>query len=292
MLSHGAIPQELIDQVIDELGNVYRDPNGHKRPDDRIDASKALRACALTSKNWTGRSRAHLFREVKIRADEEGQFPVPSQSLMPYVEKLEIQLRFQRCRLFPAPDLLTPFHTAPIAHLGIEVGSLTTDGVRVSLMRCIVALSATLRTVSLHACLLSLRLFSDILSAHTDLERLYLHSCAFSPADSVLPTIPRPGMRLGPSDLELCIFSDSGSDHDTTMAAVARLPNQLSRLDFDHFLSGPSATQATSALIGANAESLSSLRVQIITCALSVPKIKRTSLIVTGPYSGAVPAAG
>jgi len=67
---------------------------------------------------------------------------------MPYVEKLKIQLEFQDCRLFPSPDLLTPFHTAPITYLGITGGVLTTDA-RLCLAECVIALSDPLQTAVL-----------------------------------------------------------------------------------------------------------------------------------------------
>jgi len=259
MSPHRALPQELVDQVIDELCDAYRDADHDKRSDHRLDAYKALHACALISKNWTSRSRAHLFREVKIRGDEEGLFAIPPDSIMPYIEKLKIQLESQHYRLFPSKRLLTPFHTAPITYLGITGGVLTTKA-RVCLVECAIALSATLQTMAFKSCSLSLHLVLDIVLAHPGLKRLHLICCSIG----ITIVIPRPGTRSEASGMELGVFSHSApKDHHLTMAAAALLPSRFGRLDLDHIYS-PGTSRATSALIKANAESLSSLQVHII----------------------------
>ena len=269
MSPRGVLPQELVDQVIDEFGDAYRDPDHDKRSDHRLNASKALHACALISRNWTGRSRAHLFREVKITGDEEGLFAMPPDLLMPYIEKLKIQLESQCYRLFPSPDLLTPFHTAPITYLGITGGVLTTDA-RACLVECIIALSATLQTVVFKSCSLSLRLIPEIVLAHPGLKRLHLLCCSIGPPRPRHFVVPRPGMRSEVSDLELGVFSRSApKDHHLTVAEVAQLPRKFARLDLDHVYS-PGAARATSALIKANADSLSSLQVHIISRTLRI----------------------
>ena len=74
---HGELPQGLVDQVIDEFGDAYWDPDHNERSDNRIEACKVLHACSSISKNWTGRSRAHPFQVVKFRGDGEGLFAVP-----------------------------------------------------------------------------------------------------------------------------------------------------------------------------------------------------------------------
>ena len=112
--------------------------------------TRHLHACALISNNWTGRSRAHPFREVKIKRDEKGPFSTCPYSLMPYIEKLKVQLGSQRYWLFPSSDLLMPLHTAPTTYLGIAVGVLTT-GARVCLAERVVSFSATLQTVAVRS---------------------------------------------------------------------------------------------------------------------------------------------
>jgi len=76
---------------------------------------------------------------------------------------------------------------------------------------------------------------------------------------------PRPGsMGSKVSDLELGVFSHHASrDHHLVVAAAAQLLSQFGRLDLDHVHS-PGAVRATNALIKANAESLPSLQVHII----------------------------
>ena len=270
MSPHGALPQELVDQVIDELGHAYQDSDHDKRSDRRLGACKALHTCVLTSKNWTGRSRAHLFREVKIRGDEEGSFPMPPDSLMPYIEKLKIQLESQYYRLFPSPDLLTPFHKAPITYFGITGGALA--DARVCLVECIVALSATLEMVTFKSSSLSLHLILDILLGHPGLKRLHLLCCNFRSGKLGRPIAPHPGMCL--QNLGLSVFSRPAlGEHHLAVVVVAQLPNQFCRLDLDHVHS-QDAPNATNALIKASAESLSSLQVRIVSCTLRVLKQK------------------
>ena len=74
---HGSLLQELVDQVIDEFGDAYQDPDHDKRSGNRLDACKALHACSLFSRDWAGRTREHPFQVVKIRGDEECSFAVP-----------------------------------------------------------------------------------------------------------------------------------------------------------------------------------------------------------------------
>ena len=263
MSSHRTLPQELVDKIIDELGDAYWDLDHDKRSGHRIDACKALHACTLVSGNWTGRSRAHLFRAVKIRGDGDGLFLIPPKSLMPYIGRLKIHLGCQSYRLFPSPKLLKPFHTAPISYLGITEGVFTPDA-RACLVECIVALSPTLQTVIFKYCSLSLHLILDIVSAHPGLKRLHLLYCDLKPAGSDHPVTPR----LGPKapDLELGVFFKSAlGNHDLAMEAVAQLPNQFRRLDFDH-MESPGVIRAANALIKTNAESLSSLKVHMVYC--------------------------
>ena len=263
MLLHKTLPQELIDQVIDELGDAYRNPDHTKRSDHRINARDALHTCALISKNWTDRSRAHLFKEVKIRGDEEGLLPIPPPPIMPYVEKLKIQLHSERYRLFLSRRLLKPFYAAPITYLGITAGTLEANGQNY-LVKCIAALSATLQTVIFKSCSLSPHLILDIVSAHPGLKRLHLLGCVFKSPMSKHPIIPHQGTRPGAPDLELGVFAQSTSMvHGKTMAAIARLPYQFGKLDFDH-ICGLYATHTTDTLVKASAELLSSLTVHIV----------------------------
>jgi len=179
MLPHGVLPQELVDQIIGDLGDTYRDPDHDKRSNHRINA------CSLVSKNWTGRSRGLLFWKVNIEGDENGLFLIPPQPLMPNIQKLKIQLRCQNYRLSPSPDLLTPFCTAPVAYHGITGGVFPTEA-QACPAEYITALSATLQTVTFKSCSLSLYMLIDVVLAHPGLKRLHLVCCDLKPtrADS------------------------------------------------------------------------------------------------------------
>jgi len=276
MPPHRTLPQELVDQIIDELGDAYRDPDRGKRSDHRIDACEALHACALVSRNWTGRSRAHLCREVKISGDEDCLYLIPPQSLMPYIEKLRIQLRCQNYRLFPSSDLFSPFYTAPIAYLGITGGVFATEA-QACLGECIAALSATLQTVIFKSSSLSLRVIIDIVLAHPGLKRLHLHSCDLKPAEGDPFVLPRLGECSETPILELGVFSQPlWAGHNLTVAAVAQLGCQFGRLNFD-YIYGPGSICATNALLNANAASFSSLTVHIISCTSRIVNHRETT---------------
>jgi len=260
------LPQELVDKFIDELGDAYRDPDHTKHSNHRITACQTLHACALVSKNWTDRSRAHLFGDVKIGMDKYGLVSlIPPQSLMPYIKKLRIQLRYRHYLVHPSPDLLIPFYTAPIAYLGIAGGIFDAD-TRACLAECITALSATLQTVAFKSCTLSLRIIIDILLAHSGLKHLHLYSCILKPATGGPLVPPRLSERPGASGRELGVFSRPlTGDHDLTVAAVAQLGSQFCRLNFDYNY-GRGSIHATNALLKASAASLTSLTVHISAC--------------------------
>lgn len=273
---HRTLPQELVDQIIDEFGAAYRDPDHGKRSDHRTSACEALHACALVSKDWTGRSRMHLFREVKIRGDKDGLCLIPPQPLMPHIEKLKMQLECENYRLFPSPDLLTPFYTAPITCLGITGGVFATEA-RGYLMECIAALSATLQTVVFKSCSLSLYMITDIMLVHPGLKHLHLHACGLKPATADPFALPHPSERSETPDLELGVFSQPlWGGHDLTVAVVAQLRSRFARLDLDH-VCGLGATRATNALIKASAASLSSLTVHILPCTSRIFNRKDTA---------------
>lgn len=273
MPPRSALPQELVDKIIDELGDAYRDPDHIGHSNHRISACQTLHACALVSKNWTGRSRAHLFRDVKIRIDKDGLVSlIPPQSLMPHIKKLRIQLRYRNYRVCPSLDLLIPFYTAPIAYLGIAGG--TFDETRAGLVECIAALSATLQTVVFKSCTLPLRIIIDMLLAHSGLKHLHLYSCILKPATEGPLVPPYLSERPGASVRELGVFSRPlTGDHDLTVAAVAQLGSQFCRLNLDYNY-GRGSTHATNTLLKASAVSLSSLTVHINSCTSRITTIK------------------
>ena len=262
----GTLPQEIIDKVIDELGEAYRNV---EHPDDSIGvAREALHASALVSKNWTGRSRTHLFSEVKITADASSPLLIPPKSLMPYVKELEIRMRAGHYRPSPSQNLLKPFHAAPITSLEIVGGALSPA--KVPLMECIIVLSATLRIVTFESCSLSISLILDIALRHPDLKRLRLNSCEVKPTNSDHYLTPR--LDTHPTDLELGVLPGFDvQDHNLTMAMIAQLPIRFRRLHLN-YLRSPTMTRTFNTLIEANAESLSFLQVNIVT---GTPRIFR-----------------
>ena len=262
MPSFRPLPQELVDKIIDQLGEDYWDLD--QCFEDRIGVVRqALHACTLVSKNWTGRSRAQLFKEVNLRADGGGSFPIPPGAIMPYITKLGVRLQYiVFSRLSPAQDLLTPFYACPIAYLGITKGAFTIT--QIHLIEFVTTVSATLQTVVFKECSVSLRLIHDIMLAHPDLEQLHLYGCEIESEESDRPTTPHLGS-LHPTDLELGFFALGSETHIRSIVAVAQLPIKCCRLNFD-YKQRPDMIPSANALIEATAESLSSLTVRFLTC--------------------------
>ena len=287
MLSSRPLPQELVDKIIDGLGEDHRGSDHKKSPDDPIGvAREALHACALVSKNWTGRSRTHLFNEVEIRVSDPGLFSIPPETVMPYVTTLKMWP--------PRGDYFQPllkgvsplFHTAPIVCLEI---TLNLCGSREYLIEFISALSTTLKTVTLKSCSLFPLQIHDIVSAHPGLKRLYLLRCdiPYMGFNSLIVS------RLSTphsTDLEVAISTSCAGALTSAMGIVAQFPIRCRGLDFD-CKSTPAMTRTANALIEANAASLSSLTAHIIVSTSSMPSQKRRSPLTLKLYSYGGPEA-
>ncbi|KAF9779557.1 hypothetical protein BJ322DRAFT_1024426 [Thelephora terrestris] len=266
MASSSPLPQELVDKIIDELGEDYWDPDYKKHSDDRIDvACEALHACTLVSKNWAGRARTHLFKAYKIEAHNFRSLIIPPETVRPYVTELEIKPRNRMYRLSASPDLFTPFYACPIAHLKITSAALANAPVH--LVEFITAISATLQTVTLEQCPVSLRLVHDIILAHANLKRLGLVDCKIKLTDSNHSTTPHSDTPHS-TNVELGLLSavlpPFGHDnHVPLVDSMAQLPIKFSKLNFKYSYLGLGMVHTANALIEANAGSLSSLTVHI-----------------------------
>ncbi|KAF9779570.1 hypothetical protein BJ322DRAFT_1088199 [Thelephora terrestris] len=257
MPSFRPLPQELVDQIIDKLGEDSRVPHDKKGPNDRVGvAREALHACTLVSKNWTGRSRAHLFNEVEIRSDSIGSLLIPLGTVFPYVKKLGIQLRSENYRLFPSTELLTLFYTAPIVCLEFTEGTLAPGWAHI--VEFITALSTTLQTVTFKSCSFPPNLIHNVVLAHPGLKKLHLYSCQIERAKLNDPTaLPHS------TNLELVFFATVNRGTKVPlMTMIAKLPVKFCRLNFD-YAPTRSMTHSANTLIEANADSLSSLTVHI-----------------------------
>jgi len=179
------------------FGYAYRDFDHDKSSGHRLDPCEALHACAVISKNWAGRSRTHLFREVKIRGDADGLFTMPPNSLIPCRWNSNI------IGYSPPQISLTPFHTTPIIYLGITGGVLI-PGARVRLVGCIIALSVALQTAVLESYSLPIHQILDVALAHPSRKRLHILCYDFKSAKFGLPIVPCQGVCS--QDLELGVF--------------------------------------------------------------------------------------
>ena len=260
MPSFAPLPQELVDNIIDELGKDYQDPAHKTYPDDRINVTrKGLHACTLVSKNWTGRSRAHLFEKVKVKLDDTSRFLIPPEAIMPYVTKLTMRLRSEEFQFFPSSRLFTLFYAAPIAHLWITNAVLGPGQVYV--VEFIAALSATLQTVTFKYCSLPLNMICDIVRAHPELKQLYLHCCEIKDADSDDPTTSQLDTPRS-TNLELGIFAPTDPRAPVTrlLTTFAQLPIRFCRLNFDYVVA---TAHPANTSIEANSGLPSSLTVHI-----------------------------
>ena len=271
------LPQELIDKIIDEIGDYCRDYN-YKRCGFVGVERGALHACALVSKNWTGRSRVQLFKEVTAGIGDSSSYPIPPGTIMPFITKLKLQL----CNISPFPDFLTPFHACPIMHLGITEGTLAT--MRDYLVEFATVISVTLQTVTFTKCSLPLSLIHDIVLAHPDLKQLNLCSSEIEATKLDRPTTSHLGTPHS-VNLELGVFFSEFhvEARISSIAAIAQLPIKFRRLNFS-YIQCLAMIPPANALIEANAKSLSSLTVSFFMRASKVLCQKSFSSLTIQPY--------
>ena len=263
MSPRGALPPELVDQVIDELGEAYHRPVQLYRRG----ACAALRACSLVSRRWNARSRVHLFKRIEIDGDEDEPIATPPTSILPHVKELVLNLYGGNPEPIPIRYLLNAFITAPIYFLGIVGASL--DNKRACIRERIDVHSATPRKVEFKDCYLSTHNIADIALGSHRLTTLRLVGCAHerppSPGQQSLVTDDKTlSPRSKPSGVELRIsLGDNLEDFVSITAMAARLPHHFSKLDVDHIADKEKAVEATNALIKANGDVLSLLRIRI-----------------------------
>lgn len=282
MPAHGVFPLQLVTQVIDELGTAHR-------WDHYCFAYEALRACALVSKRLTACSRAHLFRKVKIEGDKHKPTIPPPASILPYIKELEIFYGNRPTQPASIGDFLKAFAAAPIERLGIIGGVLIDE--RACIQESINTHSATLQTVEFESCLLSAYNIVDILLGSHRPRNLRFDNCECEelppPGRPLIADAPDPNEHSKVSEIELSISGgDPWENPGSIIAMVARLPYQFSKLDIEHLVAGEGTTEATNALIEANADVLSSLRVRFWAGMFESLGRKAMLLIVARPRRG------
>ena len=222
------------------------------------------------SKKWAGRSRARLFEKVKVEVREGRSTLLPPPSILPSIKKLEVMCSEQSFTGYwpteaaSTPDLLKAFSTAPIECLGITGGALANQ--RDCIQEFIEAHSTTLKTVEFKGCSLSARNISDIVLGNRCIKRLYLVDCKSEHLPPGRTVKPGPGTYSKAAELELYISGDDPENGPADMAVmIVQLPHRFSTLDIEHRPTeeSPEAMTATSKLIEANGDALSSLRIHI-----------------------------
>lgn len=285
---------QVVDLVIGELADSHE--NYPKWSPRYKGAYEALRSCALVSKKWAGRSRVRLFENVKVEVCEGRPTLLPPPSILPYIKKLEILCTQQSftgywpTEVASTPDLLKAFPMAPIERLGITGGALANQ--RGCVQEFIDAHSSTLRTVEFKGCSLSGYNISDIVLGNRCIKRLHLVDCKserLPPGRPFVADPPGPGTYSEPAELELHISGDNPEGGPADMAVmIAQLPYRFSRLDIEHRPTeeSPEEMTATSELIKANADALSSLRIHICAGMFSFLSLIFTLLIACQPRRG------
>ena len=289
MSPHGMFPLQLVNQVIEELGEAHRNIHYTKSAPYRAGATEALRACALVSKKWTARSRAQLFKEVKIEARKGQPKVAPPPSILPYIKELEISYDSEPTKAASLADLLKTFTKAPIERLGITGGVLVDK--RACIQECVNAHSATLQTVEFGHCSISAYNIADIVLGRHRLKALRFSHCRCErlppPGQPLIADTLEPDSHSKAVELELSLTEGDAEEGPMDIVAmVARLPYRFIRLDIDHVAAGYGTTEATNALIKANAGVLSSLRVHIQAGMFGSLSREIMSLIAAQPRRG------
>jgi hypothetical protein len=266
MPPHEIFPLELVHQVIDELGEAHRWDLGFILPSTV--AMDTKHSGVFPGVQEVDRcSRAHMFKKVKI---EDTKRPARHHPTRIHPTLRQGGRDILRPSTYPGqastPDLLKGFAMAQIEHLGITGGVLADK--RACIQEFIDTHSTTLQTVKFKHCSLSAYNIADIVLGRHRLRRLRLDYCECEqlppPGRPLITDAPDPDTCSKPVELELRL---SGGDPEEgpvdIVAMVAQLPYRFSRLDVEHVAAGYGATKATNALIKANADVLSSLRIRI-----------------------------
>jgi len=284
MPAHGTFPLQLVNQIIDELGKAYR--NNYDFPDRRGNTYTTLRACTLMSKRFTARSRAHMFKKIKIQGGKHTSPITPPASILPYVKELEVYYDHRDTKATPISEFLKAFVTAPIECLVITGRVLV--GERACIQESIDAHSATLQTVEFQSCELSAYNIVDVLMGRHRPKSLRLADCVCEqhppPGQPLIADTLDPNVRSKTVELELGISGgDPFEGSADIIAMVARLPYRFTRLDVEHVVTGEGTTEATNALIKANADELSSLQVHFLARTFESSTRNPILLIATQP---------
>jgi hypothetical protein len=261
MSQPGAFPPYFINKVIDELGEAFNQPGswyGSRRV-DRNPNYAALRACSLVSKRWTPRSRAHIFKTVKIRGDKKPNAPP---SVLPYVKELELYGDWGPAKTASIAEVFKAFPTSPIESLVIN-GAVLADE-RPCILEFLGAHYGTLQKLELACCSISPQNISEIVLGRHHPRSLYLNTC--KPAEQLGKPTDKPESDIHSkiSEMELCISGEDPFEGAADIVdMVAKLPHRFSKLDIEHLVAGEGTTWATNTLLRANGGELSSLRVRI-----------------------------
>ena len=259
----GTFPPELVHRVVDELGEEYHESGCLARGY----AYEVLRTCALVSKRWTFHSRKHIFKKVRIDPDKHNSAVAPPASILPCIKELEIFYAYTPTQGTSIADVLKTFVAAPVERLRIT--GIVLFEATAHIQEFIEAHSATLQTVELQSCSLSASGVVAVLLGRRHLKILRFIDCHCKdlplPEQPPIADTPDPKTCSKAVGLELSITEgDPWEGPADVITMIAQLPYRFSRLDIDHLVAGEGTTEATNALIKANADVLSSLQVHFI----------------------------
>jgi len=211
MPPHGIFPLQVVDLVIGELA-VDHEKQVMWFPFHKFtNAGEALRSCALVSKKWASRSRAHLFEKVTVQGREGRPTLLPPPSILPHIKKLEVICSQQSSGFWPPhepsiPDLLKVFLTAPSNVFEL----LGEHDQRVCIQEFIDARSTTLRTVEFKYCSLSTHNISDMVLGNHCIKRLHLADCNSERLPAGHPITDTPGLGARSNAVEPELYISGG----------------------------------------------------------------------------------
>jgi len=260
----GEVSPELVDMVIDHVGNGHRSFRPVTYETATI-AYETLKNCALVARSWTYRSHKNLFKAIvlRVRAGEGiRDLVLPPEALLKFVNSLEILVHQGPHRGAITLHLLTAFSVCPLKSLLVS-GGLFSLGGRSALSACFNDLSGELLDLTFRFCLFEPEPLRDILAIHNTDASITFFSCDQELLDDPI----RNSINWQPvqhkTNRMLCVMGSQDEPNEEFLIDLSELSVQFSRLEVDFYEDGhfPVATQS---LIDASAAVVSFLKINVI----------------------------
>ena len=268
----------IIDDVGRGRGRVNRPPLKAEEgnvPGRGIVVYETLKNCALVARSWTHRSQMNLFKGVAYTVNQdEGirDLPLPSMASLRFVKSLEIYMAPENPHRGPITSyLLSMFSVCSLESLQVDKG-LFSLGARFALYTSFSALSGRLLDITFRFCLFEPEPLHDILSIQDTIANVTFLGC-----DQDHPDDPsRKDIEWAPiyhsEDRTFCVIGGDGNASEEFMVDLSGLSVNFGRLEVDFYEDGD-WVDATQCLIDASAETLSFLRLNVISDSFSTSNL-------------------